>query len=59
MWDVVDPAEDPNTMLDVVPSDLKTPYDIRVVIDRIVDAGTFDEFKERYGTTLASCPPLP
>ncbi|GGE41876.1 carboxyl transferase domain-containing protein [Actibacterium pelagium] len=52
MRDVVYPAEDPSTMLDVVPSDLKTPYDIRVVIDRIVDAGTFDEFKERYGTTL-------
>ncbi len=49
---VVDPSDDPSTMLDVVPSDLKTPYDIRVVIDRIVDGGSFDEFKARYGTTL-------
>lgn len=48
----VAPLEDPATMLDVVPADLKTPYDIRVVIDRVVDGGSFDEFKARYGTTL-------
>ncbi|MGI9401767.1 MAG: carboxyl transferase domain-containing protein, partial [Rhizobiaceae bacterium] len=36
----------------IVPSDLKTPYDVREVIARIVDGSRFDEFKARYGTTL-------
>jgi 3-methylcrotonyl-CoA carboxylase beta subunit len=35
-----------------VPADLKTPYDIREVIARVVDGSRFDEFKARYGTTL-------
>ncbi|KAJ56214.1 methylcrotonoyl-CoA carboxylase [Actibacterium mucosum KCTC 23349] len=46
------PREDPATMLDVVPEDLRTPYDIREVIARIVDGSKLDEFKARYGTTL-------
>ena len=47
-----DPACDPDEILGVVPGDLKTPYDIREVIARIVDGSRFDEFKARYGTTL-------
>ena len=46
------PACDPSEMLGVVPADLKTPYDIREVIARVVDGSDFDEFKARYGTTL-------
>lgn len=48
----VAPAFDPASVLDVVPADLKTPYDIRDVIARIVDGSVFDEFKARFGTTL-------
>ncbi|SLN59584.1 Methylmalonyl-CoA carboxyltransferase 12S subunit [Pseudoruegeria aquimaris] len=47
-----EPAYDPAEMLGVVPADLKTPYDIREVIARLVDGSRFDEFKARYGTTL-------
>ena len=36
----------------VVPADLRTPYDMREVIARLVDGSRFDEFKTRYGTTL-------
>ncbi|HVZ44022.1 MAG TPA: carboxyl transferase domain-containing protein [Ramlibacter sp.] len=36
----------------VVPTDTRKPYDVREIIARIVDAGEFDEFKARYGTTL-------
>ena len=36
----------------IVPADLRTPYDIREVIARIVDGSRFDEFKARFGTTL-------
>ncbi|RME13886.1 MAG: methylcrotonoyl-CoA carboxylase [Alphaproteobacteria bacterium] len=47
-----DPLYDPEELLGVVPADLRTPYDIREVIARIVDGSRFDEFKARYGTTL-------
>jgi 3-methylcrotonyl-CoA carboxylase beta subunit len=46
------PAYDPDEILGVVPSDLRTPYDIREVIARIVDGSRFDEFKSRFGETL-------
>ena len=49
-----DPAYDPEEILGVVPSDLRTPYDIREVIARLVDGSRFDEFKARYGETLVT-----
>jgi 3-methylcrotonyl-CoA carboxylase beta subunit len=48
------PAYDPDEILGVVPGDLRTPYDIREVIARVVDGSRFDEFKARYGTTLVT-----
>jgi 3-methylcrotonyl-CoA carboxylase beta subunit len=36
----------------VVPVDLKTPYDAREIIARLVDSSEFDEFKQYFGTTL-------
>ena len=49
-----DPAYDPEELLGVVPADLRTPYDIREVIARIVDGSRFDEFKARFGETLVT-----
>ena len=49
-----DPAYDPDEVLGVVPSDLRTPYDIREVIARTVDGSRFDEFKPRFGETLVT-----
>jgi 3-methylcrotonyl-CoA carboxylase beta subunit len=46
------PAADPDTMLDVVPLDARTPYDVRDVLRRILDGGDLHEFKELYGTTV-------
>ncbi len=46
------PDYDPEEILGVVPADLRTPYDIREVIARIVDGSWFDEFKPRFGETL-------
>ena len=46
------PREDPDTLFDVIPADLRTPYDIREVIARIVDGSRFDAFKARFGETL-------
>ncbi|WP_417741682.1 carboxyl transferase domain-containing protein [Salipiger sp.] len=48
------PAYDPEEILGVVPGDLRTPYDIREVIARLVDGSRFDEFKPRYGETLVT-----
>jgi 3-methylcrotonyl-CoA carboxylase beta subunit len=46
------PLEDPETILDVVPTDSRTPYDVRDIMVRIVDGGELQEFKELYGTTV-------
>ena len=49
-----EPAYDPDEILGVVPADLRTPYDIREVIARLVDGSRFDEFKPRFGETLVT-----
>ena len=46
------PLYDPAELLGVVPAELKTSYDIREVIARIVDGSRFDEFKPLYGATI-------
>ncbi|HEY6422193.1 MAG TPA: carboxyl transferase domain-containing protein [Pseudonocardiaceae bacterium] len=54
-WDVVateEPALD--GIYDVVPTDSRTPYDVREVITRIVDGSRFHEFKAEYGATLVT-----
>ncbi|WP_413850534.1 carboxyl transferase domain-containing protein [Albidovulum sp.] len=48
------PAYDPDEIFGIVPGDLRTPYDIREVIARIVDGSRFDEFKARFGETLVT-----
>lgn len=45
---------DPDDIHGVIPADPRAPYDVREVIRLIVDAGEFDEFKQRYGTTLVT-----
>ncbi|WP_022927224.1 carboxyl transferase domain-containing protein [Patulibacter americanus] len=54
-WEVrptVPPAHHPDTILDVVPTDPREPYEVREAIGRIVDGGEFHEFKPLYGETL-------
>src|SRR4051794_16945971 len=54
-FDVVapeEPAEDPAELYDLVPTDPRTPYDVRELIWRTVDASRFHEFKAVYGETL-------
>ncbi|MET0200175.1 MAG: carboxyl transferase domain-containing protein [Rhodococcus fascians] len=56
-WDVAPsraPIADQHELYDVVPTDPRTPYDVREVITRVVDAGEFDEFKAEYGKTLVT-----
>jgi acetyl-CoA carboxylase carboxyltransferase component len=47
-----DPAYDPSELYGIVNLDSRKAYDVREVIARIVDGSRFDEFKERYATTL-------
>jgi acetyl-CoA carboxylase carboxyltransferase component len=49
-----DPKYDPAEIYGVVNVDLRKPYDVHEVIARMVDGSRFDEFKERYGTTLVT-----
>ncbi|WP_428977754.1 carboxyl transferase domain-containing protein [Lichenibacterium minor] len=46
------PRHAPEEIYAVVPDSLRTPYDVREVIARIVDDSEFDEFKRLYGPTL-------
>ncbi|MEZ5063649.1 MAG: carboxyl transferase domain-containing protein [bacterium] len=48
------PHHDPEELLGVVPKDLRTPYDAREILCRILDGSRFHEFKARYGTTLVT-----
>jgi 3-methylcrotonyl-CoA carboxylase beta subunit len=50
--DAVEPAHDPLELNGIVPPDLRTPFDVREVIGRLVDGSEFEEFKALYGTTL-------
>jgi acetyl-CoA carboxylase carboxyltransferase component len=47
-----DPAYDPKEIYGIVNVDTRKPYEVREIIARIVDGSRFDEFKERYATTL-------
>jgi acyl-CoA carboxylase subunit beta len=60
-----EPDADPDGLLDLIPSDLKEPFDPREVIVRLVDGARgdgsgpgnerpFDEFKPLYGTSLVT-----
>jgi acyl-CoA carboxylase subunit beta len=51
---VTEPLADPEELLGVVPPDLRTPFDPREVITRIVDGSDFDEFKALYGSSLVT-----
>ena len=47
-----DPAHDPAELYGIVNLDLRKAFDVREVIARLVDGSRFDEFKERYATTI-------
>jgi acetyl-CoA carboxylase carboxyltransferase component len=48
------PRLDEEDLLGIVPEDLKTPFDPREVISRVVDGSDFDEFKPLYGSSLVT-----
>ena len=49
-----DPKYDPDEIYGIVNADPRKPYDVHEVIARLTDGSRFDEFKERYATTLVT-----
>jgi acetyl-CoA carboxylase carboxyltransferase component len=54
MTDPEEPIYDPKEIYGIVNLDTRKAYDVREVIARLVDGSRFDEFKERYATTLVT-----
>lgn len=46
------PKKDPKELYGLFPVDRSQPYDMRDIIDRIVDDSEFDEYKKDYGQTI-------
>ncbi len=46
------PRLDPEGIYGIIPRDVRTPYDVHGVIERIVDASELHEFKALFGPTL-------
>lgn len=49
---VIEPRYPIEDLYGLIPPDLKTPFDVREIIARLVDDSAFDEFKALFGTTL-------
>jgi len=49
-----DPLYDAREMYGIVNTDTRKSYEVREIIARLVDGSRFDEFKERYGTTVVT-----
>jgi 3-methylcrotonyl-CoA carboxylase beta subunit len=54
MQPVEEPRYDPEELYGIIPVDTRKPYDVREVIARVVDGSRFDEFRQRYGSTLVT-----
>ncbi|HEY2956069.1 MAG TPA: carboxyl transferase domain-containing protein [Candidatus Eisenbacteria bacterium] len=48
------PRYEPEEIYGLLPRDLRTPYEVRELIARLVDGSRFHEFKARYGPTLVT-----
>ena len=48
------PSRDPQEIENIVPGDERTEYDIRDVLACLIDAGSLQEFRADYGTTLVT-----
>ncbi len=52
LHDVEDPLYPPEDIYGILPPDLRTPFDVKEIIARLVDGSQFHEFKSLYGQTL-------
>ena len=47
-----EPVHDPDDLLGVLPRDLRTPFDQREILARVLDGSRFEEYKALYGQSL-------
>ncbi len=52
--DYEEPKYSADEIYGILPKSLKTPFDMKEIIARIVDGSKFQEFKENYGRTLVT-----
>ncbi len=46
------PIRDVDEILGVIPADLRTPFDMREILNRVLDGSRFEEYKAVYGTSI-------
>ncbi|MFN0203479.1 MAG: acyl-CoA carboxylase subunit beta [Bacteroidia bacterium] len=46
------PEFEPSEMLGIIPADKSKPYNMMEIIQRLIDAGSWDEYKASYGKTI-------
>jgi acetyl-CoA carboxylase carboxyltransferase component len=46
------PAKDPKELYGILPDNREKPYEMREIIDRLVDNSDFEEYKEKYGQSI-------
>ncbi|MCB0396069.1 MAG: acyl-CoA carboxylase subunit beta [Flavobacteriales bacterium] len=46
------PAKDPSELYGIMPDSREKPYDVKDVIERLVDGSEFEEYKALYGKTI-------
>jgi acetyl-CoA carboxylase carboxyltransferase component len=49
-----EPLYDPDDLLSVASADLRTPFDPREILARVLDGSRYDEFKPLYGSALTT-----
>jgi geranyl-CoA carboxylase beta subunit len=49
--DFLEPIYDPDELAGVIPTDYRTPYDMRELVARVVDGSDFLDFKPRFGVS--------
>jgi len=47
-----EPVHDVDEILGVIPSDLRIPFDMREILNRVLDGSRFEEYKAVYGTSI-------
>jgi 3-methylcrotonyl-CoA carboxylase beta subunit len=50
----VDPAKSPESVFDLFPQDRNRPYDIKKVLETVIDKDSFTEYKKGYGQTIVT-----
>ncbi|MEL6132654.1 MAG: acyl-CoA carboxylase subunit beta, partial [Bacteroidota bacterium] len=48
------PAKNPREILGILPADRAKPYEVRDIIERVIDKGSWDEYKEGYGQSIVT-----